>query len=65
MKSGRAKQIRVDAGLSQAELGADVGVTYQAISRWEANERVPHGEVAVRYLQVLRQLERALEVPAG
>lgn len=55
-RSGRGTRLRVAAGLSQAELAAAVGVSASCVSRWEAGERRPRGEIAVAYVRVLRTL---------
>jgi DNA-binding transcriptional regulator YiaG len=56
VRSGAALRIRIDAGLSLAEVAATVGVTTGAISRWERRKRSPHGGPALRYLELLEAL---------
>jgi transcriptional regulator with XRE-family HTH domain len=58
--SGRAAQIRVLAGVTQAEVARELGVTPACVSRWENNSRRPHGELAARYGRLLAAL--ALEI---
>jgi DNA-binding transcriptional regulator YiaG len=58
--SGEARQIRQRARLSQSELAADIGTSQSALSLWEAGARRPTGETAIRWLEALDQLERAL-----
>jgi transcriptional regulator with XRE-family HTH domain len=38
---GRLRELREQAGLTQQELGERVGVTWEAISRWERGTREP------------------------
>ena len=56
VRSGVARQIRVAAGLSQAEVAAAIGGSVAAVSRWEAGQRVPHGPAAIRYGELLQAL---------
>jgi transcriptional regulator with XRE-family HTH domain len=55
-ESGRARRIRVKARLSLRELGAAVGVGPNTVLRWERGDRVPRGDAALRYGEVLEQL---------
>ena len=57
-QSGRAKEIREQANVAQAEIARDIGTTSQTVSRWEAGKKTPTGEAALRYLRLLRALER-------
>jgi len=57
-KSGRARELRLDAGLSLEELAAEIGVTAGALSRWERGERRCTGEPAVRWATALTRLQR-------
>jgi len=56
-KSGRAREIRRAAGVSQSEVAATCGVDRVAVSLWESGRRTPRGEPAVRYGRVLRMLD--------
>lgn len=56
LRSGEAKFIRLEAGLTQGELARLLDVTPGAVSRWEAGDRIPRGEVALRYRELLRGL---------
>ncbi len=47
------RNLRKRALLTQAEVGAALGVTHAAVSQWEAGNRVPRGDQAVRLLQLL------------
>lgn len=54
--SGAAQAMRVNAGLTFAEVARAANVADKTIRRWEARERVPHGAAALRYLAVLDAL---------
>jgi DNA-binding transcriptional regulator YiaG len=56
VESGAARSIRLGAGLSLAETAAACGVSVSTMFRWEARERRPHGEPALRYLELLERL---------
>jgi DNA-binding XRE family transcriptional regulator len=51
-----ARVIREQAGVSQAELAAILGVDRSAISRWEAGIRIPRSGVIGRYADLLDRL---------
>lgn len=55
-RSGQARRIRIAASLSQAEIAGEVGVSPSAVARWELGNRLPHGDLAIRYLGVLNSL---------
>lgn len=59
--SGEARRIREAARLGVAEMGRAVGVSHTVILRWEANERTPRGEPALRYGRLLAALRAATE----
>jgi DNA-binding transcriptional regulator YiaG len=56
--NGTAKRIRLDSGISQAEMARDVGASQATISRWEGRSRVPTGDAALLWLALLDELER-------
>lgn len=56
--SGAARAIRAAANLTQAELARDLGSSPSAVARWESADARPTGDTAVRYLALLRRLER-------
>jgi DNA-binding transcriptional regulator YiaG len=64
-QTGRAKAIRLAAQVSLDEMATDVGVTPGAVHRWESGSRRPHGEAALRYLEVLRRLGEAVSEREG
>jgi DNA-binding transcriptional regulator YiaG len=59
--NGRAKATRQAARISQAEIARAVGVSPACISRWESGTRLPKGEAAQRYAEIIRQLARFAE----
>jgi transcriptional regulator with XRE-family HTH domain len=56
-RSGDARRIRQASGLSLSEVGAAVGVTPAAVSKWECGQRRPFGRPAIAYARLLRELE--------
>jgi DNA-binding XRE family transcriptional regulator len=54
--SGGGRMLRELAGLNQSELARAVDVDQSTLWRWEAGERVPSGEHAIRYAKFLREL---------
>lgn len=57
--SGKARDIREAAHLTLAEIGRSVGVHYSTVARWEAGERLPRGDAALRYVSLLERLAKA------
>lgn len=55
-RSGRGARIRRNAGVTQAQLARELGVTSTAISRWETGRRTPRDAQAAEYARVLRTL---------
>ncbi len=58
--NGTARRLRQDAGLSLADVAKDVGVGAPTILRWETGQRVPRGDRALRYADVLADLASTL-----
>jgi DNA-binding XRE family transcriptional regulator len=58
LASGRARQSRADAGVRQADVAETLGVTRQAVSKWEAGLCSPSAPHALAYGRLLRQLGR-------
>ncbi|MFY1673697.1 helix-turn-helix domain-containing protein [Plantactinospora sp. WMMB334] len=54
--SGEARRIRQHANVSLEEIADEVGVTLDAVSKWERALRYPGDEYATRYLKVLNRL---------
>lgn len=59
-RSGRARRLRVAAGLSQSELARACDVSEGAIHRWETGTRRPTGKRAIAYGRVLREIADGL-----
>jgi transcriptional regulator with XRE-family HTH domain len=57
ISSGEAREIRVAARLSISEMAAACGVDQSTLWRWEQGKRLPRGEHAVRYADVLDSLQ--------
>ncbi len=57
-RDGTARSVRVQAGLSIYDVARDLRVAPGTISRWETGKRVPRGDVAVRYAELLGELMR-------
>lgn len=55
-RDGRARDIRVAAGVSQAELGAAGEWDGSTISRWETGIHLPRPDDAIRYGALLEML---------
>ena len=54
--SGDGKTVREAAGLSLHEVAAVIGLSVSGLFRWENGERVPRGERAVAWAELLGQL---------
>lgn len=50
------RAIRISSGLSAAELAGLMGVTRQAVSKWERGDRTPRGSHLEAYVAVLDEL---------
>jgi len=57
-RTGEARRIRLQSGLSLAEIADAVGVSVGAVSRWENGQRRPTGDRALVYADLLGQLQR-------
>ena len=51
--SDRIALVRKAAGLTQEQLGALVGVTRQAVSKWESGQAVPDSMTAAKLCEAL------------
>ncbi len=58
LRSGRAKEIRKRAGLSQADIARALGVGQPAVAAWETGRRAPGARYAVKLAELLWKLER-------
>ena len=56
IESGRARQLRENAGISESNMARELEVTQAALSRWETGQRTPQGANARRYARALRRL---------
>lgn len=54
--TGQARAIRERAHLSQREIAHTLGAHPSTVWSWEAGRRLPHGELADRYLVLLDEL---------
>lgn len=64
LRSGRARDIRQRARLSCAEIGKEIGSDASSVWAWETGRRVPRGENAERYADLLWRLDRLTREPA-
>lgn len=53
--------IRRTAGLSSADIAAELGVAYQTVRRWEQGRTAPRGDLAARYGRLLTALREITE----
>ncbi|WP_372511511.1 helix-turn-helix domain-containing protein [Lentzea californiensis] len=56
IRTGRARQLRVVAGLSQALVAQDCEVTASTVHRWETGDRLPCGRNIFAYHTLLTRL---------
>ena len=63
-QDGSARRIRQQAGLTLAEVAKALGVDESSVSRWEGGSRQPRADVAVRWAQLLAELERKTNAPS-
>ena len=61
VRGGLVEDVRVSAGLSQAEVAHAVGVTAAAVGHWEKGRSMPRGQAALRYARLLLDLERTVQ----
>ena len=50
------KQLREQSGLSQRDFGGVLGVTREAVARWESGERHPRPANLRKYVELLDRL---------
>lgn len=58
LASGRARESRESAGARQADIADALGVSRQAVSKWESGLCSPSAPHALAYGKLLRQLGR-------
>ena len=56
--SGKARELRLAAGLSLGDVAQTAGLSTSAVWRFENGQRVPRGAGAIRYGRVLAVLDR-------
>ncbi len=56
LRSGEARRVRTNAGLSLADVADALHTTAGAVSRWETGVRVPSGRSALAYKRLLDQI---------
>jgi len=59
------KRIRQAAGVSQLRLAAELGVSRQAVYRYEKGDRTPRGHRRLAYARLLADLDRAVRTAQG
>ena len=59
LKSGEARQIRLRAGLSLAQVAEAIEVTAGTVLRWEDGTHPPRGANARKYADLLHKLNSA------
>jgi DNA-binding transcriptional regulator YiaG len=59
--TGDARRLRLAAGLSLREVAREVGCGPSTVHRWETGQRRPHGRAALRYAELLDELQGARE----
>jgi DNA-binding transcriptional regulator YiaG len=57
--TGEARQVRLAQGLSLRDVAEAVGVGVTTLWRWEQARNSPHGEAALRWVDLLDQLSAA------
>ena len=55
-----ARAIRDEAGVSQQQLADELRINRVTVARWELGERVPRGELRLRYIALLEELAEAV-----
>lgn len=59
-RDGSARALRVEAGIGCRELAAAMGTSPSNLSRWENGKAAPPAEVALRWYDLLAEIEAAL-----
>ncbi len=50
----RIKELRINANLTQSELGSAVGCTQQAVAKWESGEMLPRANLLPKIADILK-----------
>lgn len=53
------RALREAAGVAQADVAAELGVSQRTVSRWEAGECSPTKEVLPLYVDLLERIQKA------
>lgn len=64
-KTGTGRAIRKAAGLSLSDIGGAVGANESTVWRWEEAECLPRGDRAVKWAEVLAELDAAARAVAS
>ena len=56
-RSGEGRRRREEAQLSIRDVGRAIGLSNVTIHRWETQQNLPSGDSAVRWVELLDQLE--------
>jgi DNA-binding transcriptional regulator YiaG len=64
VKTGEAVRLRKSAGISQATMGAGLGVTQETVCQYELGQRHPTPARAAAWLRILRGLAWHEQAPA-
>ena len=59
IKSGTGKAIRIEAGLTLAQIGSVVGASASTVWRWEEGHRQPRGDHAAKWAKLLAEIVAA------
>ena len=57
LASGKAREVRERARLSQADVARAIGVGQPVVANWESGRRTPQREHAIKYAALLLELE--------
>jgi len=63
LHSGRAREVRQRAGLSQLDVAGVVGTSAPQVSRWESGKVVPYRDSALRLAGLYEKLEEIMTAP--
>ena len=61
---GSARRVRIAARLSLRDVALAVGVNTSTVGKWETGTRVPRGDAAWRYADLITRLQRAQKSPS-
>ncbi|WP_414720617.1 helix-turn-helix domain-containing protein [Streptomyces sp.] len=64
ISTGETRELRVAARLSISELAAACGVDQSTLWRWEQGKRLPRGDRALRYADLVDSLRKRIRESA-